>query len=190
MTSLQLFWLILGLSWGTIEIAIALKTRVAFINTSKFEFRSERLIWLIVLFALFAALWVKRSHLMPFPVDPIGRQVIAAILFVIGLAIRSYAVLSLGTFFSTTVRTKDSHILIDSGPYRLIRHPAYTGLLFSFFGVGIAMGDGLALLMLIVPIAYVLTQRIQLEEQWLLEHFGKNYADYSLRTKKLLPWIY
>lgn len=52
------------------------------------------------------------------------------------------------------------------------------------------MGDALALLALICPIAYVLTQRMRIEEQWLTDHFGKVYDNYSLRTKKLLPWIY
>ena len=189
MTALQLFWLILGLSWAIIEVLIAMKTRVQFSTTKQLEYRSERLIWLVVAIALVASLWLKQLHLAALPISLINRQTVAILIFIAGLGIRCYAVHSLGQFFSTTVVTQDSHRLIESGPYQLI-HPAYTGLLISFFAAGFAMGDGLALLALISPIAYVLTQRIRIEEQWLNDHFGKVYADYSRRTKKLLPWIY
>jgi protein-S-isoprenylcysteine O-methyltransferase Ste14 len=190
MTPLQLFWLTLGTTWAAIEIAIAVKTRVSFTSTSQLEYRSERLIWMVVALALFLSLWVKQMHWAVLPIELFYRQLIAIALFVSGLALRCYAVFSLGKFFSTTVVTKDSHILIESGPYQFIRHPTYTGLLISFFGAGIAMGDGLALLILIGPIAYVLAQRIHIEEQWLSDHLGETYDNYSLHTKKLLPWIY
>lgn len=190
MTPIQLFWLILGTSWAAIEIAIAIKTRVGFTSTTQFEYRSERLIWLVVTIALLAALWLKQQHYMTLPISIINRQIIAIGFFIAGITLRCYAVFSLGEFFSTTVITQDSHILIEKGPYQFIRHPAYTGLLSSFFAAGIAMGDILALLTLLCPIAYVLIQRIDIEEQWLSEHFGTAYNDYCLRTKKLIPWVY
>jgi protein-S-isoprenylcysteine O-methyltransferase len=190
MTTIQLFWLILGTTWAAIEIVIALKTRVAFLKENHLEYRSERLIWIVVAIALLLALWVKQMHLATLPIQLFNRQLIAIVLFIVGLSLRCYAVFSLGKFFSTTVMTHDKHILVEKGPYRYIRHPAYTGLFISFFAAGFAMGDALALLALISPIAYVLTQRIRIEEQWLCDHFGKTYVDYSLRTKKWLPWIY
>lgn len=190
MTSIQLFWLILGTTWATIEIIIALKTRVQFTSTGQLEYRSERLIWLVVTIALVAALWLKQQHLLPLPIAVFNRQLIAIVFFIAGITLRCYAVFSLGEFFSTTVITQDSHILIEKGPYQFIRHPAYTGLLSSFFAAGIAMGDVLALLALVCPIAYVLVQRIRIEEQWLSEHFGHIYDDYCFRTKKLIPWVY
>lgn len=190
MTTIQLFWLNLGASWAAIEIVIALKTRVKFTAIGHLEYRSERLIWLVVAVALCSALWVKQMHLAVLPIAIYYRQPIAILLFISGLALRCYAVLSLGKFFSTSVVTIEQHVLVERGPYRFIRHPAYTGLFISFFAAGFAMGDALALLALIIPITYVLTQRILIEEQWLTDHFGKNYHDYSLRTKKLLPWIY
>ena len=190
MTSIQLFWLILGTSWAVIEILIAFKTRVKLTAIGQLEYRSERLIWLVVAIALCSALWIKQMHWASLPIEIFYRQLIAIILFITGFALRCYAVFSLGKFFSTTVMTSDKHILIENGPYRLVRHPAYTGLFISFFAAGLAMGDAMALLTLISPIAYVLTQRIRIEEQWLIDHFGKDYGNYSLRTKKLLPWIY
>jgi protein-S-isoprenylcysteine O-methyltransferase len=190
MTSIQLFWLILGTMWAAIEIVIALKTRVKFTTIGHLEYRSERLIWAVVASALILALWVKQMHLVTLPIEIYYRQLIAIMLFISGLALRCYAVFSLGQFFSTTVTTSAKHILVERGPYRYVRHPAYTGLFISFLAAGFAMGDALALLTLNSPIAYVLAQRIRIEEQWLSDHFGKTYNYYSLRTKKLLPWIY
>jgi protein-S-isoprenylcysteine O-methyltransferase Ste14 len=190
MTSIQLFWLTLGTSWAMIEIAIALQTRVKFSTTGSLEYRSERLIWVVVAIALIASLAIKQMHLAALPIEPSIRQICAIVVFISGLGLRCYAVFSLGQFFSTTVVTQDKHILIKVGPYRFIRHPAYTGLLVSFFAAGFAMGDGLALLTLFCPVAYVLMQRINIEEQWLTGHFGKTYKEYCLHTKKLIPWVY
>lgn len=190
MTAIQLCWLILGASWAIIEIALALKTRVMLDGLSLLEYRSERLIWLVVSIALSLALWLKNQHWVALPINLIDRQLIAVILFISGLGLRFYAVFSLGQFFSTSVTVNATHQLIVYGPYKFVRHPAYTGLFVSFLAAGFAMGDVLALLALICPVAYVLSQRIKLEEQWLGSHYGKSYADYSLRTKKLLPWIY
>ncbi|MDO9105961.1 MAG: isoprenylcysteine carboxylmethyltransferase family protein [Methylovulum sp.] len=190
MTPIQLFWLILGVSWAVIELLIALKTRVPVSSSNQHQYRSERLIWAVVAAALLAALWLKHLHLAALPIAAFNRQLLAVVLFTLGLALRCYAVLSLGRFFSTTVVTRDQHALIDTGPYHWIRHPAYTGLLCGFFAAGLAMGDALALLMLVCPVIYVLGQRIRIEEQWLIEHFGEVYYDYCRRTKKLIPWLY
>jgi len=190
MTPIQLFWLIIGISWAVIEIIIAIKTRVQFTLTDRLEYRSERLIWLVVATALIAALLIKQLHLVPLPIDIFNRQIIAIGFFIAGIALRYHSVFSLGEFFSTTVTTQNQHILIETGAYQFIRHPAYTGLLCSFFAAGLAMGDGLALLTLLAPIGYVLVQRINIEEQWLIEHFGSRYDDYCQRTKKLIPWLY
>ncbi|ESS72798.1 isoprenylcysteine carboxyl methyltransferase [Methyloglobulus morosus KoM1] len=190
MTSIQLFWLILGTGWAMVELVIAAKTRVKFPTTTQLEYRSERLIWLVVAFALLISLSVKQMHWVTLPIETMSRQMIAIPFFIIGLAVRCYAVYSLGQFFSTSVATKDKHLLIENGPYQFIRHPAYTGLLISFFAAGLAMGDGLALLALFCPIAYVLAKRIRFEEQCLSEHFGKPYGDYCLHTWKLIPWLY
>lgn len=190
MTSIQLFWLILGSTWASVEIAIAVKTRALLTPTSALEYRSERFIWLVVALALLLALWLKQQHLAPLPFAPVSRQICAVALFSAGLSLRFAAVLTLGSFFSTSVITQDRHVLVENGPYRWIRHPAYTGLLGCFLAAGVAMGDCLALLSLLGPIAYVLKQRMQVEEQCLQQHFGQAYAAYCRKTRKLLPGIY
>ncbi|MCK9634679.1 isoprenylcysteine carboxylmethyltransferase family protein [Methylobacter sp. Wu8] len=190
MTSIQQLWLLLGGSWAMLEMAIVYKTRLPCRRSDRQKYRSEKLIWVVVIASLIAALAFKQLHLAVLPIDYFQRQAVALILLTIGLTVRFYAVLSLGRFFSTTATTQSEHVLIDRGPYHLIRHPAYTGLLIGFFSAGLAMGDLIAILSLLCPVAYVLNQRIRVEEQVLIEHFGPVYDDYRFRTKKLIPWLY
>lgn len=190
MTSIQHLWLLLGSSWAILEMAVAYKTRLPCNRSDEQKFRSEKLIWVVVIVSLIVALGFKQLHLAVLPIDYFQRQGIALLLLTIGLALRFYAVLSLGRFFSTTAMTQPQHILIEHGPYHFIRHPAYTGLLLGFFAAGLAMGDLLAVLFLLCPVTYVLTQRIRVEEQGLVDHFGQVYCDYCYRTKKLIPWLY
>ena len=189
MTSIQLLWLLLGSSWTLLEINIAVKIRVPCVGNEQ-KYRSEKLIWLVVCVAVVAALALKQLQLMKLPIPYLPRQVLALLIFSLGLGLRFHAVFRLGRFFSTTAVTQHQHILIEQGAYRWIRHPAYSGLLISFFAAGLAMGDVLAMLFLLCPIVFVLKQRIRVEEQSLIEHFGQLYYDYSQRTKKLIPWLY
>jgi protein-S-isoprenylcysteine O-methyltransferase Ste14 len=189
MTSIQILWLVLGGSWTLLEIVVAVKTREPCLGSEQ-KYRSEKLIWLVVIVAVLAALGLKQLQLMKLPIPYLPRQWLALLVFSLGLGLRFHAVFSLGRFFSTTAVTQDQHILIEQGAYRWIRHPAYSGLLISFFAAGLAMGDILAMLFLLSPIIYVLTQRIRVEEQSLIEHFGQLYYDYCQRTKKLIPWVY
>lgn len=186
MTSIQILWLVLGGSWTLLEITIALKTRVPRSET----YHSEKRIWLVVIVALMVALAFKQWHILKIPIAYFPRQIIALTLFALGLVLRFHAIVKLGDFFSTSVTLQAQHVLIEQKAYRWIRHPAYSGLLICFFAAGLAMGDFFAMVFLLCPITYVLKQRIRVEEQSLLEHFGQLYYDYSQRTKKLIPWIY
>jgi protein-S-isoprenylcysteine O-methyltransferase Ste14 len=190
MTTIQLFWLLLGTSWALLEIAIVIKTRVPEPGKDQSTFRSARWIWLAIIASLITAVIFKKLQLLPLPITYLQRQVIALLILSIGLVLRFYAIVSLGRFFSTNAIIQTQHELIELGPYCYIRHPAYTGLLISFFAAGLAMGDMLALLFLLCPLTYVLGRRIALEEQLLIDHFGQVYYDYCQRTKKLIPWLY
>ena len=192
MTFIQQLWLILAGIWIVLEVAVVYKTRVSVDDSFSLvnSYRSDRLIWLAVVFSIIGAFVFKQLQLAQFPISYGLRQIMALVLMSMGLMIRFCAIKSLGRFFSTTVVIQTEHLLIDHGLYHYIRHPAYTGLLLSFFATGIAMGDFLAMLVLLRPITYVLYQRISVEEALLISYFGKNYQNYAVRTKKLIPGLY
>jgi protein-S-isoprenylcysteine O-methyltransferase Ste14 len=108
----------------------------------------------------------------------------------IGMALRYWAVATLGTSFRTTVETDRYQKVVSNGPYKLIRHPSYGGWLLICCGYGIAVQNWLSLLVaMLLPLAALL-YRIRVEEAALVSAFGPEYIEYQKRTKRLVPWIW
>lgn len=108
----------------------------------------------------------------------------------IGLGLRLWAVRTLGRFFRRSVTIEADHVLVTAGPYRVLRHPSYTGGLVIGAGLGIATGNLAALAAFtILPLIGILP-RIRVEEAALLGALGDRYADYKQHTCRLLPGIW
>ena len=106
-----------------------------------------------------------------------------------GLAFAVWARRHIGRNWSAIVTLKHDHELVTSGPYALVRHPIYTGLLFGFLGSAIALGQWRGLLA--VAIVYVaLLRKYKLEERWMHERFGVAYDAYRARVKALVPYLF
>jgi len=105
-----------------------------------------------------------------------------------GIAFTWWARLHLGRLWSGRITRKAGHRLVDSGPYALVRHPIYTGLLLSLFASAAASGSVLAaagFLLLLLG----LWMKARLEELWLVEELGAGtYADYRKRVPMLIPF--
>jgi protein-S-isoprenylcysteine O-methyltransferase len=117
-------------------------------------------------------------------------RLLGVTLFVVGLAIRWYAIIYLGRFFTVNLAIAKDHKLIDAGPYRYIRHPSYTGALTAFLGLGLCLGNWASLAVVSVPTFLVFLRRMRVEEAALLLGLGNQYQDYMKRTKQLIPGIY
>src|ERR1700678_997978 len=107
-----------------------------------------------------------------------------------GLAIRIWAIVTLGRSFRMTVEVDAGQKVVDNGPYRWVRHPSYSGILLLMLGLGLYYGDWPGLLILLVLPAGTLIHRIAVEEAVLTEGMGRPYADYATRTKRLLPRLW
>jgi protein-S-isoprenylcysteine O-methyltransferase len=107
-----------------------------------------------------------------------------------GLALRWYAIFYLGRLFTVNVAIAADHTLIDSGPYRTIRHPSYPGALLVFLGLGIPFGNWLSLIIVVVPTSLAFMQRIAIEQAALTRALGDSYLRYRARTKRLIPGVY
>lgn len=109
---------------------------------------------------------------------------------VLGVVLRTWAILTLGRFFKFVVVIQDDHRLISTGPYRLIRHPSYAGGLLALAGVGIALDNWLSILMLLnLPLAAIFV-RIRVEETKLTIALGQEYETYVGRTWRLIPGLW
>ena len=83
---------------------------------------------------------------------------------------------------------KDDHELVQSGPYRLVRHPIYTGLLAGVLGTAIARNDGQGCIALAIAVV-ALWHKLRVEERFMEETFGAAYRDYRARVKALIPFV-
>ena len=110
-------------------------------------------------------------------------------LMFLGVLVRQYAIAILGRFFSLTVQIAEDHKVVEKGPYRLVRHPSYTGVLITFIGLGLAVQSLGALLVLLAVFGISFGYRMLVEERTLLSELGQDYAGYMKRTKRLIPFI-
>lgn len=111
----------------------------------------------------------------------------ATLVTAVGLLFAVWARVHLGRNWSGTVTIKHDHELIVSGPYAIVRHPIYTGLLIAFVGTAMARGEWRGLIAILIG-WLALWRKLTVEERWMTEQFGQQYQDYRRRVPALLPF--
>ena len=111
-------------------------------------------------------------------------------LLALGASLRLWSMVTLGRFFTFRVAIQDEHRVIDTGPYRFVRLPSYSGLLVACLGLGIAFANWLSLAVLVVlPLAGILV-RIRIEERALTAALGDRYRRYAAGRARLVPGVW
>ena len=129
--------------------------------------------------------------------DPLGLRVIPSVdaiawtgvvLCIGGLAFCVWARVTLGRNWSGVVTFKGGHELITRGPYAIVRHPIYTGILIMLIGTIIVLGRvaGIIGLPLVFWSFWI---KLRYEEQLMLEKFPDQYAAYQQRTRRIIPFV-
>jgi protein-S-isoprenylcysteine O-methyltransferase Ste14 len=116
--------------------------------------------------------------------------VVGLVLVLLGIALRQWSVLTLGTFFTVQVQVRSDQSVVDTGPYRWVRHPSYTAIVTSFVGIGVALENWLSLVVLVVVPSIGLVIRIRVEERALLEALGEPYREFSATRARLIPKVW
>src|SRR5271156_646671 len=113
---------------------------------------------------------------------------LGAALTVAGLLFAVWAREHLGSNWSRSVTIKQGHELITTGPYAVVRHPIYTGILTGFLGMAIAISQvrGFIVFVLIFLAFWI---KLRMEEQWMRSQFGETYATYAHQTAALVPYL-
>jgi protein-S-isoprenylcysteine O-methyltransferase Ste14 len=128
--------------------------------------------------ALYVQLWVL----------PVAVDWLLVALAVLGFAFCWWARVHLGTLWSGTVTRKEGHRIVDTGPYGLVRHPIYTGILTAALATALLRGSVLAIAGFAL-IVVSLTIKARMEEQFLREQLGPDaYDGYRTRTPMLVPF--
>jgi protein-S-isoprenylcysteine O-methyltransferase len=180
---------IMGAVFGLSEVLLALAKRSKDGSVSK-DRGSLWMLWAVILasIALANALAILEPQAASLALH--RAHYLGAALFIAGLALRWYAIIHLGRYFTVNVSIAAGQAVVQSGPYRLIRHPSYSGALLAFLGFGICSENWLSLVVLVVPVTLAFLRRIAIEEAALVEALGADYRAYAVRTKRLLPWVF
>ena len=115
---------------------------------------------------------------------------VGIVLMVAGVALRWYSVAFLGDAFTRSVTVSDGQTVVDTGPYAVVRHPTYTGILLTIVGYDVCLGTWLAVLVALVVNFAAFGYRIRVEERALRTELD-GYTDYCERTPyRLVPHVF
>ncbi len=148
---------------------------------------------------IFVSIWLEiyAGYWSAFVVRPLAIPWHRTLLFAVGIflmlagvAFRWYSIRVLGKYFTRQVAIQPGQTVVENGPYRLIRHPSYSGALLTIFGLGLAFTNWLSLIG-VVTLAFVgYSYRVWVEEKTLVNALGEPYRQYMKRTKRFIPFVY
>jgi protein-S-isoprenylcysteine O-methyltransferase Ste14 len=110
--------------------------------------------------------------------------------FAAGAALRWASFWALGQYFTFTVDVSAGQDVVTRGPYRVLRHPGYTGGLMAMIGIGVIYSNWVGLAGFVLPCLAIIIWRIRIEEAALLETAGARYRGYAAHHKRLLPLVW
>ena len=141
------------------------------------------------LYAMGRAAVVITALALPTTWSPVGFWIPAGIgFFLFGVGLRLWAIGTLGPFYSHRVRLFKQHQIVDSGPYRFVRHPAYSGMLLSHIGFIMFFFNRICLIVFVLFFLPTILVRVFIEEQTLFSIQG--YKDYYQSKKRFIPFIW
>jgi protein-S-isoprenylcysteine O-methyltransferase Ste14 len=179
------------LIWTVIEAIVEIRQRKRLRAGAQRQDKGSHVV-LLCLGVLGLALCALLAFTVPTTAITSSREILfwlGILLVYAGIAFRLYAIHVLGASFTTTVAIAPEQPVIEAGPYRLIRHPAYTGLLITLLGFGLSSTNWLSLLVLMGCALIGFSYRIHVEEHVLQEHLGQRYQEYMRHTKRLIPFV-
>lgn len=112
---------------------------------------------------------------------------LGALIAVASTALLLWARWVLGAMWASIPLVHEHHELRTEGPYRIVRHPIYTGLLGLVLGGMLACGFGVWIVFLAVAVPWLL-RRVRIEDGLMADRFGASYEAYRARVPALIPW--
>src|SRR3954463_15112508 len=187
----------LGLVYFASEVLLTITRRSRTATGDKQDKSTLGIIWVVIALSIAAGVFISGSRalragwigLFDFPASD-WILPLAVGLFAVGLAVRWWAIVTLGRFFTVDVVIEKDHEVVQRGPFRWVRHPSYSGVLLAFVGWAMTLGNWVAMAVVLVPIFVAFRRRMNVEEEALSRALGKRYREYMKRTKRLVPFIY
>src|SRR5690606_7609113 len=130
------------------------------------------------------------QELKPYTAVATISQVVGVILLASGVFLRFWGIVHLKSQFTRYVTVREGDEIVSTGPYRKLRHPLYTGLLFITLGMALFFTSAIAAVLGGLAMVWALLKRINYEEQLLIEKFGPDYQQWMKKRARLIPFIY
>jgi protein-S-isoprenylcysteine O-methyltransferase Ste14 len=181
-----LFWVCVG-AWALFELVLRVRTGAGDADGRDL---SPIPLTISVVGGFWLGVLAARSGDLALPGPGWWPVALGVAVYASGLVLRARAVHELGRFFKFTVVVQVGHRVIDTGPYRLIRHPSYTGLLMAELGLGIELGTWLSIPACVLPPLIGFGIRLISEERVLARELGEPYRSYMRRTWRLIPGVW
>ena len=115
---------------------------------------------------------------------------VGLLLLALGSLLRRHCFRMLGSSFTGTVMVRPEQAVVERGAYRYVRHPSYTAAALMFLGIGLALGNWIGLLVLLVVTSGTYWYRVVVEERALATTIGEPYRAYMRRTKRFVPFVF
>jgi protein-S-isoprenylcysteine O-methyltransferase Ste14 len=115
---------------------------------------------------------------------------VGMVVLLAGLVLRGWSFKTLGQYFTHTVMVSSDQPVIATGPYRVLRHPSYAGVILAGLGVGLASANWAGLAGLMLLSVTCLLWRIHIEESALMATLGDRYRAYAAQHKRLVPLVW
>ena len=108
----------------------------------------------------------------------------------LGLLLRWWSFVSLGRYFTVVVKTSKDQPVVERGPYRVLRHPSYAGLLLAFAGGGLMLGNWVSAAGAFGVVLIALIYRLRIEERALSAALGDRYRTFAANRARLVPYVW
>lgn len=172
--------------WAALELRQGLNRRAGAQNQDRGSLNVVRAVSFAAAVVAAMALGVDTAR---FPVTPPVFGVALALMWA-GIALRQWCFITLGRYFTFTVKTSPDQRVVTAGPYRVLRHPSYSAILLILTGLGITYGNWLSLAAIVTISAAGLIYRIHVEEAALSQALGAEYTDFVRTRKRLIPFVW
>jgi protein-S-isoprenylcysteine O-methyltransferase Ste14 len=181
---------VVAVAWPISEVILGLLSRGKRRSAAVRDRGSLVVLWIAIVAGVTLGNLIRFRGVGSISASPAVFVSAALVLLVCGLALRWTAILTLGHLFTPKVAVRPGQRIVRTGVYRHVRHPAYSGLLLAFLGLGLAFDNWLSLAVLLIPILLAVMYRMRVEENALVEILGREYADYCEMTRRLIPGVY
>lgn len=132
----------------------------------------------------------QRIRLDPFSIAALGQTALVAALAAGAVGLFAWATRTMGANWSLVARTRSDHALVDTGPFRHVRHPIYVAMFLFLLATAVALGHMSRLILAVPVFALGTALRVRSEEHLLRTKFGTDHDRYAARVKRFVPGVF